>query len=90
MFTCKQVSESLNKENFNTLPKWKQCAIKLHIKLCVFCGKYNKQVIDHHTMCQHYKENEALLNDSRYAHESLKDARKTAIKERIRESIKPE
>ena len=62
MFTCKQVSESLSKTHFHTLPKWKQCMIKMHVKLCVFCGKYNNQVIDSHTMCQHFKENEASVN----------------------------
>lgn len=90
MLTCKQVSESLNKAHFHTLPKWKQCMIKLHIKLCVFCGKYNKQVIENHTMCQHFKENESQINESCYAHESLKDSRKTALRAKIRETIESE
>lgn len=64
--------------------------IKFHIRLCIFCGKYNNQVIDNHTMCHHFKENEAQLNDTLFADDSLMESRKKALKAKIRETIESE
>ena len=86
MFTCKQVSNSLNKKNFQDLPFWKRVLIKLHVKLCVFCGKYNTQVIDTHEMCRELIKNEENAHDSECCDICLEEENKEAIKENIRQS----
>jgi hypothetical protein len=59
MFTCKQVSHSLSKEDYAKLPPAKRFFLRLHVKLCIFCGKFNRQVMDGQDMCRHFKEHEA-------------------------------
>ena len=88
MFTCKQVSNTLNNVQFNALPFWKRSMIKLHVKFCIFCGKYNKQVIDSHDLCHEYIKNEDALNESSSCKCSLDDSKKASIQEKINESLK--
>jgi|TARA_B110000093_G_scaffold181060_1_gene224316 hypothetical protein len=59
MFTCKQVSDSLSKGDYAKLPLAKRFFLRLHVKLCIFCGKYNRQVMDGQDMCRHFKQHEA-------------------------------
>ena len=86
MFTCKQVSDSLNRKNFQDLPHWKRLLIKLHVKCCIFCGKYNSQVIETHDMCRELIKNEEKSLESDCCDICLKDDNKEAIKEKIRQS----
>ena len=39
--------------------------LKLHVTLCVVCGKFNRQVMDSQDMCRNYKKNEHLLESTR-------------------------
>ncbi len=59
MFTCKQVSHSLSKEDYTKLSPAKRFFLQLHVKLCIFCGKFNRQVMDGQDMCRHFKQHEA-------------------------------
>ena len=59
MFTCKQVSHSLSKEDYAKLSFTKRFFLQLHVKLCFFCGKFNRQVMDGQDMCRHFKQYEA-------------------------------
>ena len=86
MFTCKQVSNSLNQKNFQDLPLWKRLLIKLHVKCCIFCGKYNKQVIDTHDMCRQLIKNEEESIESDCCDICLEEENKEALKEKIRQS----
>ena len=86
MFTCKQVSNSLNQKNFQDLPLWKRLLIKLHVKCCIFCGKYNTQVIETHEMCRELIKNEEELIESDCCEICLEDDSKEALKEKIRQS----
>lgn len=61
--------------------------IKLHVKFCAFCGKYNTQVIENHEMCKHFRQNESKVSDTRYAHETLNESSKSALKAKIQETI---
>ena len=45
MLTCKQVSKALAENRFDDLPPHKRVGLQLHLKLCMFCGKANTQVI---------------------------------------------
>lgn len=86
MFTCKQVSNLLNKKNFNDHPLWKRCLMNLHVKCCIFCGKYNTQVIETHKMCRELIKNEEALNNSDCCEIHLDESNKDAMKEKIRQS----
>ena len=86
MFTCKQVSNSLNKKNFQDFPRWKRLLIKLHVKCCIFCGKYNTQVIETHDMCRELIKNEENSLESGCCDICLEEDNKEAMKEKIRQS----
>lgn len=87
MFTCKQVSKSLQKRDYNNLPPVKKCMLKLHVALCVVCGKFNRQVMDSHDMCRKYKEHESELESSR---DKLDEDKKKELKELLVEQSKPQ
>ena len=86
MLTCKQVSNSLNQKNFHDLPKWKRLLIRLHVKCCIFCGKYNTQVIDTHEMCRELIKIEEELIESDCCDICLEEENKKELKEKIRQS----
>ena len=86
MFTCKQVSNSLNQKNFQDLPLWKRLLIKMHVKCCIFCGKYNTQVIETHEMCRELIKNEQESHESDCCNICLDEHNKEALKEKIRQS----
>lgn len=77
MLTCKQVSNALSKEDYEKLPPLRRFFLKLHIKLCVFCGKFNKQVMESQDMCRCFKEREEDLNQER---PKLDESRKDELK----------
>ena len=86
MFTCKQVSNLLNQKNFQDLPLFKRLLVKLHVKCCVFCGKYNTQVIETHNMCRELIKNEEDSLESNCCNVCLEEDNKEAMKEKIRHS----
>ena len=86
MFTCKQVSNLLNQKNFQDLPLFKRLLVKLHVKCCVFCGKYNTQVIETHNMCRELIKNEEDSLESNCCNVCLEEDNKEAMKEKIRQS----
>lgn len=65
MLTCKQVSNALSKEDYEKLPTLQRFFLRLHVKLCVFCGKFNRQVMDSQDMCRCYKQHEEVLVEHR-------------------------
>ena len=67
MLTCKQVSNALSKEDYRKLSPLRRFFLRLHIRLCIFCGKFNKQVMESQDMCRYYKEVEDTLGAKRPA-----------------------
>tara|TARA_R100000027_G_scaffold958_1_gene1097 strand:- start:8603 stop:8869 length:267 start_codon:yes stop_codon:yes gene_type:complete len=65
MLTCKQVSNALSESDYEKLSPWKKFFLKLHVKLCIFCGKYNRQVMESQDMCRCYKQHEDSLQTVR-------------------------
>ena len=65
MLTCKQVSNALSKEDYEKLPPLRRFFLKLHVKLCIFCGKFNRQVMESQDMCRCFKEREEELVEAR-------------------------
>ena len=82
MFTCKQVSRILHNEDYAKLSPLKRFFLNLHIKLCIVCGKFNKQVIEGQDMCCNYKKHEeAGLSQQT----GMDPARKEALKKLLSE-----
>ena len=77
MFTCKQVSKALASDDYENLSPLKKFMLKLHVKFCTVCGKFNQQVMDSHEMCQHYKKQEQDMESTR---PKLDDNKKAQIK----------
>ena len=80
MFTCKQVSKSLAENDYQNLPPVKKFMLRLHVALCIVCGKFNRQVMDSHDMCRHYRKMEPELEASR---PKLDEDKKKQLKEMI-------
>ena len=82
MFTCKQVSKALSNEDYKELPPLRRFFLRLHVKLCVFCGKYNRQVMDSQDMCRCYKEHELTSEEAFTQHRpKMEPAKKDQLKE---------
>ncbi|OUV89307.1 MAG: hypothetical protein CBD09_04380 [Puniceicoccaceae bacterium TMED149] len=88
MLTCKQVSKSLQQKDYKKLPFVKRIFLQLHVKLCVFCGKYNRQVMENQDICRHYREHEEVILESTHPDSVLNDEHKTIIKEEIAKNLK--
>lgn len=86
MLTCKQVSNALSREDYKKLSPLKRFFLKLHVKLCIFCGKFNRQVMDSQDMCRHFKAHEELLMESRPAMDTDK---KSQLKALLAEQAEP-
>ncbi len=86
MFTCKQVSNALSKEDYEKMPPLRRFFLRLHVKLCVFCGKFNKQVMESQDMCRCYKAHEEELAHS---HPKMESARKDELRELLASQSKP-
>lgn len=78
MLTCKQVSNALSKEDYEKMPPLRRFFLKLHVKLCIFCGKFNKQVMDSQEMCRCYREKEDMVNTQR---PKLDESKKDELKQ---------
>lgn len=61
MFTCKQVSNALARRNYASMGFWQRLGLKLHVALCVVCGKYNRQVMVMQDAARKFREHEEEL-----------------------------
>jgi len=87
MLTCKQVSNSLNKKDYKDLSFVQRILLKFHVRCCLFCGKYNKQVMETQDMCRHFRENEDSIIESADSEISLNEDKKELLKEKIAQSM---
>ncbi len=82
MFTCKQVSHTLHHDDYQKLPPLRRFCLKLHVKLCLFCGKFNQQVMETQDMCRCFKSREEELATQRPV---MNAEQKRALKKRLAE-----
>ncbi|CAI8332455.1 MAG: Uncharacterised protein [Opitutia bacterium UBA7350] len=82
MFTCKQVSKALHKDDLAKMSLFRRVCLKLHVRLCIFCGKFNQQVIESQDMCSCYKKHvsQGILEQPK-----LGPTQKEALKDLLRE-----
>ncbi|MGB0416284.1 MAG: hypothetical protein ACPGKS_05510 [Coraliomargarita sp.] len=87
MFTCKQVSKSLHEEGYENLSPLRKFFLRLHIRLCVFCGRFNTQVVESQEMCSHFKKHEEeMIGEQPHLDPAKKDALQELIAQKSRES----
>lgn len=46
MFACKQVARALAEQDYEKLSPFRKWALKFHVKICIVCGKFHRQVMD--------------------------------------------
>lgn len=84
MFTCKQVSNALSKQDYADMPFFKRIGLKLHVMVCIVCHRYNKDVMLMQDTCRHIRHHE---DDTLHRKEHLEDAQKQRIQEAVRKSL---
>ncbi len=87
MLTCKQVSKALSREDYEKLPPLRRFFLCLHVKLCIFCGKFNRQVMENQDMCRCYKQHEDELAEHR---PKLDPEKKDKLKQLLASQSKPQ
>lgn len=45
MLTCKQVSRALQEQDYQSLSPMRRLALRLHVALCMVCGRTNRQIM---------------------------------------------
>lgn len=45
MLTCKQVSAALSRGDYTKLTRMNRLGLRLHVMMCIVCGRYNRQVM---------------------------------------------
>ncbi|MFT5473131.1 MAG: hypothetical protein ACI9OU_000334 [Candidatus Promineifilaceae bacterium] len=58
MLTCKKVSQSLEKGDYESLPAFSRMGLKVHVALCIFCGAYNRQRMVMHDLFRKLRQKE--------------------------------
>ena len=86
MFTCKQVSNALHREDYEKLSPLRKFFLKLHVKLCIFCGKFNSQVMESQDMCRCFKEHEDAVIGEQPHLDRRKEALQQMLEAKSRES----
>jgi len=82
MLTCKQVSSALAEGDYKDLPPFKRFFLKLHVKLCPFCGKFNTQLMESQDMVRKFREEEEKLTGER---PTMDDTQKEKLKQLLAE-----
>ncbi|MGY9105841.1 MAG: hypothetical protein ACKVG0_04795 [Alphaproteobacteria bacterium] len=58
MLTCKKVSQSLEKGDYEGLTAFARMGLKVHVALCIFCGAYNRQRMVMHDLFRKLRQKE--------------------------------
>jgi len=85
MLTCKQVSNALAKQDYATMSLFQRAGLKLHVALCVVCGKYNRQVMIMQDAARTFRKREDEIL-SKSGPDQLTAQDKDAIKESLRKA----
>ena len=71
---------ALADKNYSELPLLKRLGLLLHVKLCPFCGKFNRQLIQSQEMFDHFKDRETT---GLHQQHSMQPDSKQQLKERL-------
>ena len=61
MWRCKHVSDALYEKDYKELSFWKRIGLIIHVRLCFFCGKHNRQIMRMQDACRHFADEEPKL-----------------------------
>lgn len=81
MIACKQVAKALANHRYYELPWYRRIPLFMHIRLCVMCGKYHRQVVDMQQGLRGYLKHEE--EGEIETHMTLSDEAKARIAEAI-------
>ena len=84
MLTCKQVSKALSENRYYELPLKKKLGLFMHIILCPFCGKANKQIVLLQKGIRKFLERE---EKEHFTEIRLKPEERERIRERMKNKI---
>ena len=45
MWKCKQVADALSEKHYAALPWYSRLGLRLHVGLCLVCGRYHRNVL---------------------------------------------
>lgn len=80
MLRCKQVADALADERYWNLPWYRRWGLRLHVGLCLFCGRYHR-----HVMCMQEMADEF----NKHTEDAAKDVHLSdEARDRIREACK--
>lgn len=58
MLRCKHVADALADHHYWELPWLKRVGLKLHVALCVVCGRYHRQIMRMQEMADGFRRRE--------------------------------
>ena len=79
MWRCKHVADALAEHRYWELPLRRRLALKMHIALCIVCGRYHRQVIQMQELASSFRRHEEDVPSaglSTEARQRLQDALK--------------
>lgn len=84
MWTCKQVSNALAEKDYAKMTLRERIGLRIHIALCVVCGRYNRQVMIMQDAARAFRrrENDQLEKTGPCLSGCDKDAIKHALRHR--------
>lgn len=88
IFTCKQASKRLSKEDYEKLSPLEKMSLKFHVLICPVCGAYNRQVMKFQDMVRTFRarKEEELERDTPDA-PHLAPEKRDKIKEAMRAAM---
>ena len=80
MLTCKQVATSLNDRDYAELSPLKRLFLKLHVRLCIVCGRYHRHVMRFQDGVRRYRKGEASRTSAVPGQLALQEREREAIR----------
>ncbi len=61
MLTCRQVTRALADDDYMKLPRLKRILLRIHVGMCMICGRHSKLMIWFYDGFRQYREREEVL-----------------------------
>lgn len=82
MWRCKQVADALARHHYWELPWARRIGLKLHVALCIVCGRFHRQVMLMQDCARHFHQHEE--QDDPALRIPMPAASKDRLKQRLR------
>jgi hypothetical protein len=87
MLRCKHVAKALADSYYKDLPWYRRIGLKSHVALCVFCGKYHRNVLTLQDAVQTYLRHEES-NEKHRDSLCMSEEANARIRQKLEESAK--